>query len=240
MGAWKSEQLAGRECFVYTPYSIGADTNITYPVVYLHGDKSSKDFLEKADYMDEIQCIIIGIMEEDKLSELTPWGAKSLHPKFPDFSGKADQYIQWIESELKEAVDSKYPTKALAEFTGLTGYSLGGLCSLYASYRSNIFGVIASMSGSFWYPDFVDYAKNDDFLNKDLRVFLSSGDSEGIGHKDIKKDAVEKTKEMYGIIQDKLGENRCILQFDEGGHHNNREERYKTAIQWINKELNKR
>lgn len=230
--------IAERQCFVFLPNNYENEEQ-SYPVVYLHGDNSIYDLLKEAEYFLELSYIIIGIMTEKRLDELTPWPSTSLHPKFPDFGGKGDDYLDFIENKLKPEVDNTYRTIASPEATGIMGYSLGGLISIYSAFRTDCFGCITSMSGSFWYPEFVPFATRETIRNGAVRVFMSSGDREGVGHKDIKKDAVMFTKNIYDILVADLSSERVSILWDEGGHHSNTFDRYKNAFLWLNDNLKK-
>lgn len=228
--------IAGRECFVFLPNNY-ENEETSYPVVYLHGDKSTYAFLKEADFLPEISYIIIGIMSEKRLDELTPWPSPSLNPKFPGFGGEGDEYIRFIETKLKPEVDLTYRTLALPQSTGITGYSLGGLISIYAAFHTTSFGCFASMSGSFWYPEFVSYLTKQSVRNREARFYMSSGDSEGVGHKDRKKDAVTYTKKVYELLVSDVTSSRVTITWDEGGHHANTHKRYKDALLWFNHNL---
>jgi predicted alpha/beta superfamily hydrolase len=228
--------IAGRQCFLFLPNNYEEDGK-SYPVVYLHGETSTYSLLQEADFLSDISYIIIGILSENRLDELTPWPSTSLHPKFPDFGGVGDEYISFIENVLKPVVDLTYRTLTSPESTGIIGYSLGGLISIYAAFHTTSFGCFASMSGSFWYQGFVPYATNHSVINREAKFYMSSGDSEGVGSKDIKKDAVIYTKNIYDILVSELTSDRVTLTWDKGGHHNNTNERYKNALLWLNHSL---
>ena len=228
--------IAGRECFVFLPNNYENEEK-SYPVVYLHGDKSVYSLLKDADFLSDLSFIIIGIISQKRLDELTPWPSTSLHPRFPDFGGEGDEYIKFIENKLKEKVDATYRTLTSPESTGITGYSLGGLISIYAAYHATSFGCFASMSGSFWYPEFVPYASKQSVRNREARFYMSSGESEGVGHNDIKKDAVTNTKKIYKILVADVSSSRVTITWDEGGHHANTFNRYKNALLWFNNNL---
>ncbi len=58
----------------------------------------------------------------------------------------------------------------------LGGYSLAGFFALWSSYQTELFDGIAAVSPSVWYPQWMEYAKD----NKPLAtsVYLSLGDKE--------------------------------------------------------------
>lgn len=228
-------RIAGRQLFIYLPINYERD-NQSYPVVYVNGDESTKFIIEEADYISGLNMIIVSIVSENRLSELTPWPAKALHPKFLDFGGKADEFIHDIENQLKPEIDKRYRTLKGPESTGITGYSLGGLFAIYSAYHTKIFGSIASMSGSFWYPDFLIYVKEHSMLNITARLYLSSGDSEGLGHNDIKKDSVLYTREIHHLLEEHTS-SKVVLQWHTGGHHDNKEDRYRDMLLWFESKL---
>ncbi|MBS5931979.1 MAG: alpha/beta hydrolase [Clostridiales bacterium] len=228
--------IAGRECFVFLPNNYDNEET-SYPVVYLHGDKSTYALLKEADFLSDLSYIIIGIMSKKRLDELTPWPSPSLNPKFPGFGGEGNAYIQFIETKLKPEVDLTYRTLASSQSTGITGYSLGGLISIYAAFHTTSFGCFASMSGSFWYPEFVPCVTKQSVRNREARFYMSSGDSEGVGHKDRKKDAVTYTKKVYELLVSDVTSSRVTINWDEGGHHANTHKRYKDALLWFNHNL---
>ncbi|WP_455716389.1 alpha/beta hydrolase [Anaerosporobacter sp.] len=228
--------IAGRECFVFLPNNYENEEK-SYPVVYLHGDDPTYSLLKEADFLSDISFIIIGVISEKRLDELTPWPSEPLHKRLPGFGGNGREYIQLIETKIKEEVDQKYRTLSSPESTGVIGYSLGGLNSIYAAFQTDCFGCFASMSGSFWYPEFVPYAVKEPILNKEARFYMSSGDSEGVGHKDIKKDAVACTSKIYDILVSKVSTQRVTISWDKGGHHDNAYQRYQNAMLWLNNNL---
>ena len=228
--------IAGRQCYVFLPSNYKNEDK-AYPVVYMNGDEATYSLLKEVDYLSSLSYIMILIISEDRLNEMTPWPSPSLHIKFPDFGGRGDEYINYVEHKLKPMVDQTHRTLPSPESTGLIGYSLGGLITIYAAYHTNSFGCFASMSGSFWYPDFVYYTLTHQVLNRDANLYLSSGDREGVGHKDIKKDAVSCTNKIYDNLVNDLSKSRITINWDEGGHHSNGYERYKNALLWLNQTL---
>lgn len=228
--------IAGRQCFVFLPNNYEKEDK-SYPVVYLHGETSTYSLLQDADFLSDISYIMIGIISENRLDELTPWPSTSLHPKFPDFGGAGDEYLRFIETKLKSVVDSTYRTLTSPESTGIIGYSLGGLISIYAAFHTTSFGCFVSMSGSFWYPEFVPYAVNHSVTNREAKFYMSSGDSEGVGSKDVKKDAVIYTKNIYQFLVSNFTTNRVTISWDKGGHHSNTYKRYENALLWLNLNL---
>ncbi len=228
--------IEGRQCYVFLPDDY-KDGNKFYPVVYLNGDKSIFLLLKNSDFISKVSYIIVCIISVHRLNELTPSASPSLHPKFPYFGGAGNEYIRFIETKIKSTVDLMYRTLTLSKSTGIAGYSLGGLISIYAAFHTSCFGCFVSMSGSFWYPNFVAYVRNRFICNPEAKFYISSGDSEGVGQNDIKKDAVIYTKEIFDILVSYVTSERVTISWDKGGHHANVYQRYKDALLWLNYNL---
>lgn len=224
--------IAGRECFVFLPKDYHKN-EIAYPVVYLHGDSETYSRLDESEFITDLSYIIIGIFVHNRLDELTPWPSPALHPKFPDFGGKGEEYLDFIEHSLKPAIDISYRTLTGPEFTGLLGFSLGGLITLYAGYHTKCFGNLTSISGSFWYADFVKYATTHTLQSSVNNIYLSSGRKEGVGAKDIKKNAITSTQLIYEYAIKELSTSQVTLLWDDGDHHDYHLERYKKALLWL-------
>lgn len=63
-----------------------------------------------------------------------------------------DDFFDFLSKELVPFVRSSYNVSRNPGETGISGYSLGGLAASYAGFRhSEIFGLILSQSGSYWY-----------------------------------------------------------------------------------------
>jgi predicted alpha/beta superfamily hydrolase len=224
--------IAERECFIFLPNNYNNEEK-SYPVVYLHGDKETYNLLKESEFISNLRYIIVGIFANNRLEELTPWPSPALHPKFPNFGGKGEEYLQFIENRLKPTVDQTYRTLTGSESTGLIGFSLGGLITMYAGFRTNCFGNLASISGSFWYSEFVNYAATHTLQNSVENIYLSSGNKEGVGETDIKKEAISSTKRIYDVVIRELSTSRVTLRWDDGDHHDHRLERYNNALLWL-------
>lgn len=107
---------------------------------------------------------------------LTPWSAPGLREGEKDFGGRAAETLAEL---TREAIS------ALEERNGLTparraicGYSLGGLFSLYAFAQDVRFAACACLSGSLWYPGWIDRLREQDFPGAGRYAYFSLGKKE--------------------------------------------------------------
>lgn len=133
--------------------------------------------------------------------------------------GEGDKYLSYLAYDLKPFIDKHYRTKKGQGYTAIMGSSMGGIISLYAGLKyHDVFGIIASLSGSF----FVSLSPYLDLINKtDLsplkKVYLDTGDSEIAGGNEL--DYVESNLEIYNALKRKLSADKLSFQLIDGGKH---------------------
>lgn len=187
------EILGGkRNITVYLPPDYEKNSDKRYPVIYIHDGKSAFDSsnyigeemsidetLEKM-YVDKKGdgFIAVAIDEnQNRNSEYVPWDWSS-------YKGLGNEYLEFIKTDVKGYIDSKYRTKTDAENTFLTGCSLGGLISLYAIVKNgDTFGKIIAFSSSIDINNFQ--------LEKELKTSVRIG----------------KAKVFYDAIKFEIGSN---------------------------------
>ena len=123
------------------------------PVVYLttYNDDGGDvyDALKKLWCPDFTLVTISGLNWE---AELSPWAAGNLFKYSEMFTGGADEYLKTLTERIMPQAETHVPGQVL--WRGLAGYSLAGLFTVYALYKTDLFSRAASMSGSLWYPQF--------------------------------------------------------------------------------------
>ena len=143
-----------RNIWVYVPTSYEASSMQSYPVVYLlDGDAQFHTVLNIIQQLSEEnmnmvlpQMILVGILNTDRMRDLTP-SHISYDPDIPDSSylktsGGSENFTSFIEKELMSHIASKYPA---APYRLLIGHSDGGLfCINTMLNHTNLFnGYIA-------------------------------------------------------------------------------------------------
>ncbi len=125
-----------------------------------------------------IPCPVISIYVQNWDDDNTPWPAPGLYKGDAPFKGLAAETLKRFQQAIPEI--EKAENFAIAH-RALAGYSLAGLFAAWAFLNSQTFGSVASMSGSLWYPGWIDYlnglAKDPPCL-KGRFAFLSIGSKE--------------------------------------------------------------
>lgn len=227
------KKLDERNYAVFLPRE--ASARRPWPLILLNGDSSMLSLLEREGLLPLKGCLAVMPLSKNRLDDFTPWPEKALNSRFPDFGGKADDYLSWISKELLPKVQSSYPVSSTPEGTGLLGQSLGGLLALYSQTvpQGGSFGNVAAISPSCWYPGFLSYMETHLPDQSDTRWFISSGMEEGKGHPDIKQNAVLQNRRMTELLAKQYGNENVSTQWDNGGHHDDLPFRYSHALSWL-------
>lgn len=142
--------------------------------------------------------------------DLTPWPAGPIFKKGKPFGGKAEEYLERLEREI-------IPSMEAGRQVGqrwILGISLSGLFALWAAAKCDLFTGVASISGSFWYPGFTDWLKDQSIAAR--QVYVSLGDKESESKNIHLKDIALQTAQVVEILQAK----GVFTQFEwtEGTH----------------------
>ena len=203
------------------------------PIVYLLDDVADNSPIQVPEG-DSLVNIGVDLWEEN----FSPWCAPRVFAKGSNFGDGAqktldtliNQVIPWAELELTEP----------PAYRVLVGYSLAGLFSLWAGVSQPhvdapvaTFQRIGAISGSFWFPDLLDYV--DQQLSGGAvgltHAYLSLGDREArtpnpqIMHVQENAELLASKLESAGITS--------TFELNRGNHFQNIEGRMQKALNWL-------
>ena len=204
------------------------------PVVILNTyGNEGQDVFSKCTYLKSKEFILIAISNLNWNDDMTPWFAPKLNKRDVDCLGKADDYIAQLINQIISQVEEyiKSNLKIKIEYYAIAGYSLGGLFALYSAYKTDIFTKIASASGSFWYPKFIDFAKKTEISTNIKKIYFSLGNQESKTKNQILSTVEENTKVLERIYKDK-GIHTIYVE-NEGNHFTDANLRMANGIKWI-------
>lgn len=227
--------ISGRECVLYLPKDY--ETGGHFPVVYINGTDELQDILDIVEPHFGKECepfIVLNVELSNWNDEMTPWPAPSLSKKTGAFGGHGDAYLEMLTGTIKPHIDAHYRTKPESENTGLMGYSLGGLISLYTLYKYKLFGKIGSLSGSLWYDHWLGFMASHQVMFHDANVYISLGTKEEES-KNQRMAAVGRcTLETADILRSQLSnEDSLKFEWNDGGHFTEIPQRYCRALLWL-------
>lgn len=161
----------GGKCVEIYP---SADKNS--PVIYLNTVSSESEAvlgeLKRIDCPD-FSLVVISNLEWNH--DMAPWDIPPISHGDTPCTGGADTYMDLLVNEIIPQAEKSLNG---VSWRGIAGYSLAGLFAVYAMYRTDAFSHIASMSGSFWFPDFKEYAMSHEPLKYPEHLYFSLGDKE--------------------------------------------------------------
>lgn len=226
----KELEIEGKVVSVYSKENCFGEL----PVVILHTyGNEGKEVFEKC---IEIGCenfILVSISNLDWNNDMSPWFALKLNEYGEDFLGKADEYIEVLLNMIIPSVE-KYLEDELeisVKYYGIAGYSLAGLFAVYSGYKTEMFKRIASASGSFWFPKFMDFVKENKISSNIEKIYFSLGNKESKVRNEVMKTVEENTKEIERIYNSQGI--KTIYEENQGNHFKDGTLRMAKGIKWI-------
>ena len=211
----------GREIVVWLPPGYDSQPAKRYPVFYMQDggdvfvtlriDEIAKPLIA-AQQIEPLIIVMVSIggTLDDRLDEYTP--TRNSNGK----GGKADLYGRMLVEELKPFIDSEYRTLTDAPNTGLGGFSVGGLVSLYLGLKHpTVFGRLAVMSPSVWWDNKLIVRNVKALTSKSsTRIWLVVGTDEG-------PTQVDGAKELRdALVKKGWSLNSDLIYFEaKGGRH---------------------
>ena len=160
--------------------------------------------------------------------ELSPWKAEKIFSDRDTFAGEADTYLTFLVQEILP-----YTSIILKEQITdicIAGYSMAGLFSLYALYRTPVFSQAVCVSGSVWYPDFTEFCEKTEMKSMPETIYLSIGDRERYTKNPYVKQVEERMKTLYELF--KRQNRRVCFEKNPGNHFKEADIRLAKGIQF--------
>mgnify|MGYP000133253417 FL=1 len=199
------------------------------PVIYLttYNDDGGEVYaqVQKGGSPDFTLVTVSGLNWE---AELSPWAAGNLFKYSEMFTGGAGTYLQFLTQQIIPQAEANLNGIL---WRGLAGYSLAGLFTIYALYKTDLFSRAASMSGSLWYPGFKDFALQNTLCKTPQHLYFSLGDKEARARNQYLKTVQQCTEELTAHYRS-LGIN-TFYELNPGGHYRNIISRSAAGIKWL-------
>lgn len=190
-------------------------TDINAPLIVFNTFEGDGEGIYKE--LQNMDCTSLNLLVVGNIDwnhDMSPWYMPSIYSKEKSFSGGADEYLRLLIDEIlpkaKEMIEGE------PGFTGIAGYSLAGLFAVYAMYKTDVFDRVASMSGSLWFYDFMEYCKRNDFRKLPDKIYFSLGDKEANTRNPVLKTVEDNTRELSEYFKN-LG-SEVIFELNKGNH----------------------
>lgn len=204
------------------------------PVIIVNTyDEDGQDICDKIKKICDKEFILVIISNIDWNKEMSPWYMSKLFKDEDEYLGKADEYIEILSKRIIPKITeiiNNVLNKNISNYT-IAGYSLAGLFAIYCLYKTDIFTNAISCSGSLWYPNFVEYIKENDLKAIPKKVYFSLGNKESKTKNELMSKVEEKTKIIEHYFKDKNIE--TIYEENEGNHFQDVTNRIAKGVNWI-------
>ena len=165
---------------VVLPRGYAQNAEKHYPVLYMHDGQNV--FEQGAFGTWNGGPIISGLQRSGTTQEFLTVAVdntshRTINYTPPAVGGQADDYVQFLLTELKPVIDAQYRTLTGPESTGTAGSSSGANVAMYMGWEhTDHFTRIGAFSGV-W--EFVGYASSVVYPQpkRDIRLYIDSGDS---------------------------------------------------------------
>ena len=200
------------------------------PIVYLNVfDGDGGDIWQECQKLDCRPFALAAIDGLDWNRELSPWECEGTVRDAEPFAGEAAMYLRELTGEIVPAVESDLGWAP--SYRMLAGYSLAGLFALWAPFYTDAFDRVASVSGSLWFPGFVEFAREHEMLRAPERAYLSLGKKETRTPNRMMRHVLEDTEAMASLLGE-LGI-ETAFELNPGNHFSEPARRCAKGIQWI-------
>ncbi len=120
-------------------------------------------------------------------NDLTPWTAKGIRKKEPDFGGSARIFLDELKEEVFPYIENGM-SASLHRY--MIGVSLSGLFAVWGLCSGFDLNGVCSISGSFWYDGFCEWLTRNSIDLSGKRICLLLGDREKMA-RDTRLSSVE-------------------------------------------------
>ena len=149
---------------------------------------------------------LVSVFGMDWDNDLTPWPARNVRKKCPDFGGGAGQFLEVLGNEVVPLVEDRLlgPGNRIGSAgRALAGISLAGLFAVWSVFNCDLFGSVASISGSFWYEGFTSWLRTREPSDRVRTVYLSVGEKEKESRNPLFSTIEERTLEVRNLLEAK-------------------------------------
>lgn len=194
--------------------------------IMIEDHNEGEEVLNECKALGFSEFALLGISDIDWNADLSPWACDPVFKNGEKFSGKADVFLNKLLNEILPEVLGE----AVPEHITPAGYSLAGLFSVYSAYKTDAFDSVISASGSLWYPEFLNFVKENSISKNIKTAYFSLGDREANTKNLIMKTVEDNTRE----IEQHLKNHNIISVFElnPGGHFVDDTKRLAKGICW--------
>ncbi len=161
--------------------------------------------------------------------DLSPWKCARTFKNGEDFAGNADHFLRELTGTIIPEVTAQLSEPP--QYHAISGYSLAGLFAVWALYKTDVFRRAVSASGSFWFPEFLEFAALQKFAFVPDAVYFSLGDKEHKTRNPVMATVLERTQAIFEQVQ--AQGIPTVFERNAGNHFQDPDERTAKGILWM-------
>lgn len=188
----KKLKIEGLDCLCCVGTDLSRVAYVLYPMDVLDS------WIEDAVKRYQTAIVVITGMDWDNV--FSPWPAQGEPPGSPDFQGKSKEFLALLRESVVPQVESALALPSDIRRT-LVGVSMSGLFALWQWMECDTFTDIASLSGSFWFPGFVDWLRNQPIPRKEGKGYFLLGVQESKSPVKAFDSVASDTQEVLAILK---------------------------------------
>ena len=157
------------------------------------------DWIEPA--AEKYGVTIVVVTGMDWQNVFSPWPAPGVPKGTPDFKCESPEFLNLLQDKVIPQIEENLGIAEDADRT-LVGVSMSGLFALWQWMECDIFQNIASLSGSFWYEEFVEWMKSQAIPQKAGKGYFLLGDQEPKSKVKAFSTVGTDTQEILRLLED--------------------------------------
>ena len=200
------------------------------PIIYLNtfSGEGQKVF-EAAQAAGFPPFTLVAISDLDWNHDMVPWDSPPAFKNAEPCTGGADDYLRLLTEKIIPRAEREIP--GVSRWRGIAGYSLAGLFALYATYQTDVFSHMGSMSGSLWFPGMKEYIFSHEPKRWPDCMYFSLGDKESKTRNQVLRNVRQNTEEIHAFYRGKGID--TAFQLNPGNHYNQAVERTVDGLCWL-------
>ena len=169
-------------------------------ILFNNFEEDGESVMEAADTLEKkaFNLLCVGNLNWDH--DMTPWDCPPTSSKDMPFTGGADEYLKLLLGDILPECLKR--VEGTPSHISIAGYSLAGLFTVYALYRTDIFARAATMSGSLWFPGFKEFVFSHEMKRKPEKLYFSLGDKEAKTRNPYMKAVRDNTESIVGYYRE--------------------------------------
>ena len=146
------------------------------PIIYLNTFERQNSIYQMVTERTNRKFSLVIIDKLNWNHDMSPWGIPPIAKDDTPCTGGANDYLRILVEKIIPAAERRIQGTPL--WRGIVGYSLAGLFAVYSLYQTDLFARVASVSGSLWFPNIMEYIETHNFRRTPECVYFSLGDKE--------------------------------------------------------------